>query len=279
MSVKSIKPTKAWKAHLQLCFERIADKTVLASRSQIGPLTVQQPFYPEQSVCHLYLLHPPGGVVGGDQLNISLEAKESANTLITTPGATKFYLSTGLMAQQTQTLVVRGCSSLEWLPQENIFFDGARATLSSKVKLEKDAVFIGWEVNCFGRPVAKKAFKQGVINTVIEIERDGIPILLDKLTVTDSSLKSPSCLNGYTCFGTFIATQITTELLEMARGSLDAVETKNLQIGLTLLDDILVVRCLGQYAEQVREPLIQIWKILRPEILGKQACLPRIWST
>ena len=131
-----------WKAALNLGFEKPQDKTVLANRSQSGPLTVQRPFYPEGDVCHLYILHPPGGVVGGDELHINVDLKKQASTLITTPGATKFYRSTrldegGKLSQQIQTLKVADNCALEWFPQENIFFNGTHTHLSTRVELEK----------------------------------------------------------------------------------------------------------------------------------------------
>jgi urease accessory protein len=57
-----------WQASLNLSFANRFNKTLLVQRKHSGPLTVQRPFYPEGDVCHVYLLHPPGGIVGGDEL-------------------------------------------------------------------------------------------------------------------------------------------------------------------------------------------------------------------
>ncbi len=73
-----------WKASLDLTFIDRGDKTVLKHRSQQGPLAIQRPLYPEGNPCHTYLLHPPGGVVGGDTLQISVHAIQGAKSLITT---------------------------------------------------------------------------------------------------------------------------------------------------------------------------------------------------
>lgn len=271
--------TQGWKAHLNLSFEKRSGKSVLANRTQYGPLTVQRPFYPEGDVCHLYLLHPPGGVVGGDELHINVEAKESANVLITTPGATKFYRNTGKLAKQIQTLTVLDESSLEWFPQENIFFDDTHTQLVTRVELDETARFIGWEINCYGRPASDELFETGEVETKLEIIRDGKPLLLDRLKIINSeALTSPASLNGYPCFGTFIATHVTPELLEAAREAIADIEG-NQQIGITLMDGILVARCLGQYAEQISTPLKLIWAAIRPEVLERDACHPRIWAT
>ena len=277
---------QGWKAHLTLGFKKSASKTVLASRSQSGPLTVQRPFYPEGDVCHLYLLHPPGGVVGGDELYINVSLEEAAKVLITTPGATKFYRSgdvqrKGRRAKQNQHLQVSNGCSLEWFPQENIFFDHTHSHLVTRIDLEENAQFMGWEINCYGRPASKEHFEHGEVLTRLELYREGVPLILDGLTIANATennnaLNSATSLNGFSCFGTFIATQVTKDLLDQAR---ESVKDYDLPIGLTLMDDILVARCLGEYAEQVSTALKQVWMVLRPSVLERDACHPRIWST
>ena len=280
--ITPLNETQGWKAELNLGFKRISGKTVLASRSQSGPLTVQRPFYPEESVCHLYLLHPPGGVVGGDELHINVALNDNANTLITTPGATKFYRNTGRLAHQIQTLYVAHECALEWFPQENIFFDQTHTHLFTRIELEGSARFMGWEINCYGRPASNETFDNGFVSTRLELYRDNKPILLDGLVVNDgnNALNSPNCMNGYACFGTFIATHVTQDLLDKARQVVSAHSNEaGMMLGMTLMDDILVARCLGQYAEQISTTLKTIWSVLRPEVLGRDACQPRIWST
>ncbi len=268
-----------WKAELNLIFRKTPERTVLSSRTQSGPLTVQRPFYPEGDVCHLYLLHPPGGVVGGDELYIRVVLEDKSSALITTPGATKYYRNTGKLAYQFQTLSIADDCVLEWFPQENIFFDKTHSQLSTKVELEKSACFMGWEINCYGRPASRELFENGRVMTTLAINRDKSPLLFDRLVVDDAyALLSSSSLNGYPCFGTFIATQVTQDLLDKARAAVKHISNEQ-AIGITLMDDILVARCLGNYAEQIATTLKLIWSALRPEIIGRKACHPRIWST
>lgn len=275
---------QGWKAHLDLGFKRSTVKTILASRSQTGPLTVQRPFYPEGDVCHLYLLHPPGGVVGGDELHINVALNDEAQVLITTPGATKFYRSgdantLGKQAKQVQTLQVSNGCALEWFPQENIFFNNTHSHLTTRIELENNAKFMGWEVNCYGRPASKESFENGKVSTRLELYRDDKPIILDGLTIDNSgALNSSTSLNSYACLGTFMSTQANKEQLKKARLSIENTGNKHL-IGITLIDDILVARCLGQYAEEVAAALKLIWSALRQDTLGRDACHPRIWST
>src|SRR6185436_819073 len=98
------------------------------------------------------LLHPPGGLVGGDELSIDVEVDAGAHALVTTPAAGKVYRTNGATARQTQRLRVAEGGTLEWLPQEAILYDGARATLETRVELARDARFLGIDAVCFGLP-------------------------------------------------------------------------------------------------------------------------------
>lgn len=270
---------QGWKAQLQLNFEKRVNKTVLASRSQLGPLTVQRPFYPEGGVCHLYLLHPPGGVVGGDELHINVGVRQQAHALITTPGATKFYRNNGKVAKQLQTLKVQDKGILEWFPQENIFFDDTHTQLKTQVELNDSAQFLGWEINCYGRPASNDLFQTGFVDTHFTITRNGTSILLDRLKINSKdALYSSASLNAYPCFATFIATNVTKELLDKARLSVEEIESDQ-HLGLTLLDDVLVARCLAKNSEQVSTTFKLIWNAVRPDVTGKNVCHPRIWAT
>lgn len=106
---------------LDLRFQRLHGKTTLTTRHHVGLLTVQRPFYPEEETCHLCLLHPPGGIVGGDELIINAIIDSDCHTLITMPGASKFYRSSGAQAHLQQNLTLCNNATLEWLPQDSIF--------------------------------------------------------------------------------------------------------------------------------------------------------------
>ncbi len=134
--------------------------TRLARRAHRGPLVVQRPFVPEgPGVCHVYLLHPPGGLVGGDELAIDVDVDADAHALVTTPAAGKVYRTNGAPVRQTQRLRVADGGTLEWMPQEAILYDGARATLETRVDLGRNARFFGIDAVCFGLPARARAVR------------------------------------------------------------------------------------------------------------------------
>ena len=159
-----------WRAQLNLGFSNSNNKTILSHRKHNGPLQVQKPFYPEfNGTCHLYILHPPGGVVGGDRLYIYVDVNPNAHALITTPAAGKFYRSAGPVARQEQVIKVAPKGTLEWFPSENIIFAGAKAQIKTRIELSRDSNFMGWEISCLGRPASNENFSQGELDQRFEI--------------------------------------------------------------------------------------------------------------
>jgi urease accessory protein len=266
-----------WQAGLTLGFQAINQRTVLAQRQRHGPLAVQRPFYPEGDVCHVYLLHPPGGVVGGDQLNIQASLAEQAHALITTPGATKFYRSAGQQAVQKQTIKLADKACMEWFPQENIFFPGAQAKLQTRVELTGNARLAMWDMQCFGRPTLNEAFDQGHADASLHIWQNDQPLLIERLHADVEKSAFGSTLRGQAVTATFLMNGADKQALDTARefAFKDASQTG----AVTLIEDLLIVRYLGHSTEMARKLFVQIWSELRQRLIGKPASIPRIWHT
>ena len=276
-SVADERDESGWHARLHLGLRVINGRTVLAERRRFGPLAVQRPFYPEDGVCHIYLLHPPGGVVGGDGLRIDVRVGAGAEALLTTPGATKFYRSGGARASQIQHLVVEDGATLEWLPQENIFFPGANVRLHTRVDLASSARILLSELQCLGRPAINETFDTGRVDSSIEIYRNGVPTLLERLRVDADNRGRSALLGGFAVSGTLIVGPADDAQLATCRQRLVTSTTDS--VGATRVDDLLVVRYLGNSTQRAHALFRGIWERLRPDVLGKPACPPRIWAT
>ena len=231
---------------------------------------MQRPFHPEGATCHVYLLHPPGGVVGGDRLDIDVAVRYDAAALVTTPGATKFYRSAGPLAQQIQTLAVEENASLEWFPQENIFFPGANIAVQTRVDLHASSRLIGWELQCLGRPVIGEAFNEGRVDLQLALYRDGHPLLLERLRIRQASdLTGAAKLRGKPVVGSFFATGADRRLLAQVRAHLPRD-----RFAATLIDDLLLLRYLGSSTEQARDTFIRVWRAIR-ELTRRSLIEPR----
>jgi urease accessory protein len=297
-----------WQADLRLRFNgdipdllakgdapRERGRTRLVERHHKGPLVVQRPFHPEGDPCHVYLVHPPGGVVGGDELRIDVQVDAGAHALITTPAATKFYRCDGRVSSQTQELRATS-ATFEWLPQENIFYRGADARTATRVHVDSDSRFIGWEINCLGLPARGEPFDAGALRLDLELwrsaspghpepirsgpisqEMGSVPIFLDRLRLKGESAARGARwgLAGQEAVGTLLATPATRDDVESMR-ELVAHEP---YAAVSLVDGVLVLRALAPQAEAVRNLFISAWRRLRPRVIGREAVLPRIWST
>lgn len=274
--MKADSDPSGWQAQLDLVFSRHGHKTVLSHRQQYGPLTVQRAFYPEEDVCHLYILHPPSGIVGGDMLTINSTIKTQAHSLLTTPGATKFYRSQGKTAYQQHNLFVAKQASLEWLPQENIYFPGAIAHVNTQVGLAKEARFIGWETHCFGLPTNGDVFSTGQLTLDFSLTRAKRPIIIERMQVNADRIMSPTGLRGHAVMSMLVATPTDNDDLESVRESL---KDDDELIAATLIEDCLIIRYLGNSTEKSRQLLFKAWSILRSSVLNRDVCAPRIWAT
>ena len=146
-----------WHAHLQLHYTRDGERTTALDRHH-GPLRVLQRLYPEgEAICHHVLVHPPGGVVGGDVLALQADLDAGSHAVITTPGATRFYRSDGALARQQVQASVAAGARLEWLPMETIAYRGCQVHNSLHVDLAPGAQMLGWDVLALGLPAARRA--------------------------------------------------------------------------------------------------------------------------
>jgi len=273
------KTSQGWPAKLDIIFSKRQLKTIIASLKHFGPLRVQRPFYPELDVCHVYLLHPPGGVVGGDTLDISVTTKENSHALLTTPGSAKFYRSAGDHARVNQDFTIHNKTRLEWFPQENILFPGAKVKIKTTIRLEVDAEFIGWEINCLGRPANNERFDSGELDAVLKLYRGEQLLLCERQRVNHQRhLSALAGLRDYPMNALFLCTSCTEMHLSLVREAIDKLAPE-FPVGVTLIDDVLVLRLLGYQTEPMQKIMIAAWKVLRPQILKKDAVLPRIWST
>lgn len=274
----------AWQAELHLGFACTGERTVLRENRHKGPLRVQKALYPEgDAVCQAILLHPPSGIAGGDQLEISATVGAGAHAQITTPGAGKWYRSGGADAAQRIDFDVQAGATLEWLPQETILFDGARAGMETRVQLASESRYIGWDILCLGRSAAGERFDNGRFDLFYRIDREHKPLWIERggFAGNDAMLHSPAGWADATVCGTLLCSfpelpQQATSLLEACRAIVPADAASH---GLSALPGLLVARYLGNNSEAARLWFAALWAILRPACCNRPAITPRIWNT
>ena len=271
--------TPRWEAKLSLDFATKNDKTIITNRKHHGPLVIQKPFYPEGNPCHVYLLHPPGGLVGGDQLILDVNLQNNSHALITTPGAAKFYRSAGDVASQIQHLDVANGALLEWLPQETIIFNQANSHVQTEVNLSTGAKFIGWEISCLGRQAGDLPFVEGQFVQKIQVTQNNSPLVIERALYrgNDPILSARWGLANQPTVGTMIITPADPELVNKIRQQVQAESPELFSV--TLLDGVIICRYLGPQAAAAKQIFTRVWEIVRPVIQDIKVCIPRIWNT
>jgi urease accessory protein len=270
-----------WEASLALEYARRAERTVLARRSHSGPLRVQRDLYPEgEGTCHTIIVHPPGGIAGGDSLSLSARLGPQSAALLTTPGAGKWYRTHGSAARQSLDFEVAAGASLEWLPQETILFDGAVAQMQTRVRLGGDGVYTGWEILCFGRAASGHRFATGSLTQQTEIFAGEARLWSERARVCgdDPLFASPVGLAGHAVCATLLAAgrEIPNDLLAACR---EVPAGDKALCGVTRLPRLLIARWLGDAGEDARRYFSALWGVLRPVMKQSAAVEPRIWST
>ena len=274
-----------WHAALSLDYTREAGRT-LARFEHSGPPRVLQSLYPEGlGICHNVIVHPPGGLVGGDTLDLKFTVGEGAHGLVTTPGATRFYRSDGLPAVQHGKLTLASGARLEWLPLESIAYSGCIAGNELSLQLEPSSEMMGWDLTALGLPAAGQPFAQGSFTQCIELP--GVWLERARIRADDTRLlHSPIGLAGHACMATLyfasgspltrprrqLTLDVTREVI--ARHALAS------HAGATSPSaQVVVVRVLAAMVEPALGLLQQIRQAWRAELWALSAAPPRIWAT
>lgn len=272
-----------WHATLDLSYRRDGARTSLTHRHD-GPLRILKSLYPEgEGICHNVVVHPPGGLVGGDTLDITVRAEAGAHALISTPGATRFYRSNGAEAAQHVHLQVAAGARLEWLPLETIAYPDCQARNTLTMDIAPGGECLGWDVCALGLPAAGQAFAQGTL--LQEVQWPGVWLERARIDAADTRLlDSPLGLAGQRALGTlwlahgkaWSADERET-LLGAVREALDSA-SPDAHAGATSPDPrLLVVRALAPQVEPLMATLQRVWAALRDRAWGLGHTSPRIW--
>lgn len=273
-----------WNATLALDYTRQAGKTVAHFRHS-GPLRILQSLYPEgDAICHNVIVHPPGGLVGGDTLDLRFSAGAGAHGLVTTPGATRFYRSTGEPALQRTHLTLEAGARMEWLPLEAICYSGCLAENHLTMTLAPGAELIGWDITALGLPAASLPFEHGSFCQHIEVP--GVWLERARMQASDTLLMSgPLGMAGHRCMaslffvaGSKLDRNRRQQALDTARQIIEA-HPLSATAGATSPDgQVVVVRVLAPVVEPAMALLRQVWLAWRSHFWQQAASSPRIWS-
>jgi urease accessory protein len=285
----------AWHAHLDLDYRTDCASTTDSLRTRLdfrhdGPLRILKSLHPEgDAICHSVIVHPPGGIVGGDTLEVTITLAPGAHALLTTPGATRFYRSRGERAAQAVDARVAEGARLEWLPLETLVHSGALADNRLRFDLAPGAEMMGWDCVALGLPAADAPFLAGDYRHDIALSAGGHPSWLERgrTAAADLALLDGPCgwagrrVLGTLWFaaGTPLADDRRDGLLEAAR-EIAAGHALAASAGATAPQaEVVVMRVLAPRVEPALGLLSAIWQRWRTAAWALPACPPRVWRT
>jgi urease accessory protein len=274
-----------WHGHLALHYRRDGDTTRARSRHH-GPLRVLASLYPEgPEVCHHVLVHPPGGLVGGDVLELEVDLDPGAHVVLTTPGAARFYRSLGERARQQVSVRLAEGARFEWLPLETICHRSCLADNHLAYSLAPAAEMIGWDLLALGLPASGEVFDDG--EYCQQIQLPGVWLERARIAGQDRRLlDGPLGWAGNRVLATLwfsrgdaLSKPQRDALLDSAR---DAVQASGLagSAGVTSAHErIVVLRVLAPRVEAAMALLAAVRAAWRMQAWGLAAHPPRIWRT
>lgn len=269
----------SWLGRVELSISVKNGKSVLTQCKHSGPFVVQRSFYPEEDEAtpHIYLLHPSGGLVGGDRLILDVQLKSNSSALLTSPSVSKFYSTNGFYAIQKNIFKLENNSILEWVPQGIIFFPKSKAIIDTTFILESNARVIFFEMLCFDSVIINDDSIPEDINIFLNINLPRSVGLRERLRVSASDYTIK--LGGFKISALLFAIPSNEQMLCQVRKLISKkLAGSKLQIGgATLLGELLIVRLLGNDNQSLSKLMYCIWSVIRPVIVGKKIFMPRVW--
>ena len=273
-----------WQANLRLDYAAEGGRSV-ARFAHEGPLRILQSLWPEgPGICHNVLVHPPGGLVAGDCLDIAVRAAPGSHGLVTTPGASRFYRSEGAQAVQRARLRLEAGSRLEWLPLEAIYYSGCEAANHLAFDLAPGAELLGWDIAALGLPQAEQPFVAGRVLQHVELE--GGWLERGRIAADDPRLMDgPLGLAGHRCLGMLffaagspLDAERRERLLEAAREVLQG-HPLAATAGVTAPEPrVVVLRVLAPLVEPALHLLKAVRRAWRPLAWDLPPAEPRGWA-
>jgi urease accessory protein len=206
-----------------------------------------------------------------------MSAQTGASVTVTTPSAERIYRSTadGQPADISVNLAAEASSTLVWVPQATLLFNGARLTRRFEANVALDARLLMVETTMFGRRGSGEAMTDGRLADQWRVRRDGQLIFADATRLEGAigaHLARSAVAAGAGGVGLLLAVApAVEERIDAVRDALANVS--GAVVGVSAWDGLLIVRTTGSSLEDLQAVLRRAMQVLnfRP--------LPVVWQT
>ncbi len=258
-------------------FRRVGSRTEVVGPHETGGYRLRLPRAHGGS-CEAVIVNTGGGMAGGDRASFAFAAEAGSSVTLTTTAAEKIYRGkeAGGEAAETMidvTLTLAENTTLDWLPQETILFDGARLTRNLAVDMGHDADLLMVEILVFGRLAMGERITSGQLKDRWRVRRGGRLAFAEDLTLGGDMtevLDRPALGAGARSSATVLLVSPRAEtLVEQAR---TAIAEPEVTAGVSGWNGLLVVRAISPSPERLRVAIVSLLQALR----GR--ALPRLWT-
>jgi urease accessory protein len=214
------------------------------------------------------LINTSGGLAGGDVVEITASAGIGAALTLTSQAAERIYRTLGPAAEVRISLSAEASSTLLWMPQESIFFEGSALERSLDVELGEGSTFLAVEPMVFGRrEMGEHVLHVSVVDRW-SVRHDG------KLIHSDVFRLGPDWPNSKATFGENHAAATILLVSNQADMLLDKVRSVlGPDDGASVWNGKLVARLLAKDGFHLRKTLIQVFTAC----VGRGK-LPKTWT-
>lgn len=217
-------------------------------------------------------LNSAGGITGGDAFALEGRAHIGAGLRLTTQAAERIYRSVGDSppGEVHTTLEAAPGSTLHWLPQETILYDGAALSRRLRIDMAGDARVLACETLIFGRKAMGESVDALRLADRIDLYRDDALVFADRLRLDGDALaalnRSAVAGGGLAVASVLVAGPQAAALLKPLRALLGTGAGAS-----ALDDDLIFLRLVAEDGFAMRRTLVPVLQT----VTGGD--LPRPW--
>jgi urease accessory protein len=136
-----------------------------------------------EETCEVYLVNPSGGLAGGDRLEIEAKVAAGARLIVSSAAAERVYRSCGPQTRVECRLTAGPGATLEWLPQQTIFYEGSRFRRNVAIEADPSARVTVLEALTLGRIARGEHLEDVMIRDDWRVRRAGKLVFAEALRV------------------------------------------------------------------------------------------------
>lgn len=271
------RPRRDVAAHLQ--FRRAGETTILAGQRTPHPFHITRPFHLGQGdpagMATLYLQSSSGGLYGDDALSLEIAVQAGAAAHVTTQASTVVHHARGGETRQHTRLSVADGALLEYCPDPQILFAGAKLRADITAQLAQGARLMLTDAALHHDPAGDGQPFAAFANTIQINGADGAPLLIERSMIDGADWSTLTA--GLPCHGAVFCVAASadeatalSDAMTSALSALGAATGAALYAGVTGFPDrrLAIARFLAADGAALSTALETSWRAARMAVTG-----------